>query len=91
MTPDTVLDIMYEGLTTILFTAAPPLIMGLTVGVIFSIFQTVTSIQEPTLAFVPKIVAVLLALIIFGPYMMTNLSGFVERIFSRIPELLIPR
>jgi len=91
MTPDVALDIVYDALMTILISAAPPLLMGLVVGVTFSILQTITSIQEPTLAFIPKIVAVLLALIIFGPFILSNLLSFITRLLERVPEFLVPR
>ena len=76
MTPDVVIDIIREGLYTVLLVAAPPLIMGLAAGLIMAIFQTVTSIQEPTLAFIPKILAVLGALIIAGPFMLNQLTTY---------------
>ena len=76
MSPDVVIDIIREGLYTVLLVAAPPLVMGLAAGLIMAIFQTVTSIQEPTLAFIPKILAVLGALIIAGPFMINQLVGY---------------
>jgi len=85
MTTDTVVDIMQSGVLTVLYVAAPPLIMGLTVGILVSLFQTITSIQEATLAFVPKIVAVLLALIIFGNYMITTLLDYFIEMVGNIP------
>ncbi|MDR3240164.1 MAG: flagellar biosynthesis protein FliQ [Clostridiales bacterium] len=91
MTEDTILDLIRDGLMTIMLSAAPPLIMGLVVGVTVSVFQTVTSIQEPTLAFIPKILAVLLSLILFGPFMMANLTAYFQRLIGAIPQLLIPR
>jgi len=66
----------------------PPLILGLVVGVLVSLFQAITSIQEATLAFVPKILAVFLALMIFGNWMLTNLIEFVQNLFYDIPQLL---
>ena len=88
MTQDIVLDLMTDGLMTIMLVSAPPLIMGLVVGILVSIFQTVTSIQEPTLAFVPKIVAVLLALILFGPFMLSTLTDYMNRLLAAIPQLM---
>ena len=85
MTTDTVVDIMQTGVLTVIYVAAPPLIMGLTVGILVSLFQTVTSIQEATLAFVPKIVAVLLALVIFGNYMITTLLDYFLEMIGNIP------
>ena len=85
MTTDTVVDIMQTGVLTVIYVSAPPLIMGLTVGILVSLFQTVTSIQEATLAFVPKIVAVLLALVIFGNYMITTLLDYFLEMIGNIP------
>ena len=65
MTPDGLLDLVREGIITILLMVAPILISGLAVGLTVSILQATTQIQEPTLAFVPKIVAVLLAVMIY--------------------------
>ena len=76
MTQGIVVDIIREGLYTVLLVAAPPLIMGLTAGLIMSIFQTVTSIQEPTLAFIPKILAVLGSLILAGPFMLNQITSY---------------
>ncbi len=83
-----ILDIMREALMTILKVSAPILLIGLIVGLIVSIFQTVTSIQEQTLAFIPKIVAVFLSIIIFGSWIMTTLVGFASQIFHSINEFL---
>ncbi|SEN41196.1 flagellar biosynthetic protein FliQ [Paenibacillus sophorae] len=60
------------------------LILGLVVGLIISIFQATTQIQEQTLAFVPKIVAVLLALLLFGPWIITKLVDFTTRILGNL-------
>ena len=88
MTSAQVIEIIQQGIRTIIFVSAPPLLLGLTVGVIVSIFQTVTSIQEPTLAFVPKILAVFLALVIFGPWMLTELEEFFKLLYENIPALI---
>jgi len=90
MTQETVIDLVRSALYVVIIVSAPPLVLGLSVGLIVSIFQTVTSIQEPTLAFIPKILAVLLSLIFFGPFMITTLQEFIVQLFTRIPELLIP-
>jgi len=88
LTSAQVIEIIQQGIRTIIFVSAPPLLLGLTVGVIVSIFQTVTSIQEPTLAFVPKILAVFLALVIFGPWMLTELEEFFKLLYENIPALI---
>lgn len=90
MTEDSVLSIAQQTVLTILTVAAPVLIVGLLVGLIFSIFQTMTSIQEPTLAFVPKIVAVMFALLIFGPFMLATMMNFISNLYTEIPVLVIP-
>ncbi len=90
MNQDTIISLVQESLITVIVVSAPPLLMGLVVGVIVSIFQTVTSIQEPTLAFVPKIVAVLVSLMIFGAFMLGNLQQFIINLFSKMQEFIIP-
>ena len=85
MTQETVIDIVQSGVLTVVLVSAPPLILGLTVGVAVSIFQAVTSIQEPTMAFVPKILAVLFSLIFFGYFMLTNLQEYVIELYGSIP------
>lgn len=91
MTQEKIIELVQMTLITVITVAAPPLIMGLTVGVIVSIFQTITSIQEATLAFVPKILAVLFSLIIFGAFMLTTLQDYMIQLFQMLPELLAPR
>ena len=90
MNSDIILDVASDALMTVIKVSAPPLIMGLTIGILVSIFQTVTSIQEPTLAFVPKILAVFVALLIFGSFMGSELVGFMQRLFSELPTLIVP-
>jgi len=85
-----VIDIITEGLLTIILVGAPPLIMGLAAGLIMAIFQTVTSIQEPTLAFIPKILAVLLSLVLAGPFMLGRLVWYFERILESFNYFIHP-
>lgn len=87
MSPDYVLDLGKQALILTLLLSAPMLLLGLAVGVIISILQSVTQIQEMTLTFVPKIIATVLALIFFGPWMLRLLIGFSIQLFSRLPEL----
>lgn len=82
MTQGQVLDIAHEAIYTILICSAPMLIISLVVGLIISIFQTVTSIQEQTLTFVPKIVAVFIGIMIFGSWILNNLVEFMNRLWS---------
>ena len=85
---EAILDIARDAIYTIIMTSAPLLIFSLVVGLIISIFQTVTSIQEQTLTFVPKIIAVFVALMICGSWMMDNLTGFIDRLWSNFSTYL---
>ncbi|MEE1250368.1 MAG: flagellar biosynthesis protein FliQ [Lachnospiraceae bacterium] len=82
MSEGQVLDIARDALYTILTVSAPLLLLSLIVGLVVSIFQTVTSIQEQTLTFIPKIVAVFLGMILFGSWMLNNLTEFMTRLWT---------
>lgn len=71
-----------EALFTIIKTAAPVLLVSLIIGLIVSIFQTVTSIQEQTLTFVPKVLGIFLTLIVLGHWMLNNMAGFMETLWA---------
>ena len=88
MTPEMIMTIARETLVTSLLVAAPPLGIGLLVGVIISVFQAVTQIQEQTLTFVPKIVAIFLSLLIFGPWMLQLLIEFAVKIFGNLSNVI---
>jgi len=88
MNPQTVVSIGREALSMVLLLSAPMLVAALVIGVTISIFQAITSIQEQTLTFIPKIVAVAVALLIFLPWM-TNLAiDFTRHMFEMIPTLV---
>lgn len=87
MTPEFVISIAREAITTILITAAPILGVGLAVGLLVSIFQATTQIQEPTLAFVPKIAAVFISLLIFGGWMMRIIISFTLDLWINLGTL----
>jgi flagellar biosynthetic protein FliQ len=82
LTEGVILDIAREAFTTIILTAAPPLLVSLVIGLIVSIFQTVTSSQEQTLTFVPKILGVFLTLMLLGGWMLDNMTTFMEKLFN---------
>lgn len=82
MTIDEVIGIASEALFLIIKVSAPVLLVSLIVGLIISIFQTVTSIQEQTLTFVPKIIAVFLALILIGNWMLSEMTEFMTILWS---------
>ena len=87
MTPEQVLDIARDGIWVILTIAAPVMMIALTVGLIVSLFQALTQIQEMTLVFVPKILAIFLSLLLFMPFMINQLIGFMDRIAGRIATI----
>lgn len=82
MTVDQVIAIAKEALYLIIITSAPILLVSLIIGLIISIFQTVTSIQEQTLTFVPKIIGVFVALMIAGQWMLTKIIDFMTNLWS---------
>lgn len=83
ITQEAVIDIARDAIYTMIITAAPLLLVSLIVGLIVSIFQTVTSIQEQTLTFVPKVLAVFVTLMICGSWMLDNMSGFMIDLWSK--------
>lgn len=84
MSADFIIGLAGEAVFTVLKAAAPMLVLALVTGLIVSVFQATTQIQEQTLAFVPKIVAVLLAVIIFGPWILNTVVDFTYTIFSNL-------
>ncbi|MBU0983207.1 MAG: flagellar biosynthesis protein FliQ [candidate division Zixibacteria bacterium] len=87
MTPQMVVSIGREALTVTLMVAGPMLAFGLIIGLVISIFQAVTQINEMTLTFIPKILAVALALVVFLPWMINMLTDFTRHMYALIPTL----
>jgi len=83
MNENIVIDIAREAIYLVLKTSAPMLLASLVIGLIISIFQTVTSIQEQTLTFVPKLIAVFLVIILFGGWILNSLKDYMIELFSR--------
>ena len=79
--------ILQSGVLQILIIAGPVLIIGVSVGLIISIFQATTSIQEQTLTFVPKIIAILGSVGIFGPWMLAMMKQYTENLLAMISQL----
>jgi flagellar biosynthetic protein FliQ len=88
MTPDFIIGFARSAVETTLMLALPMLGLGMIVGLTISIFQSVTQIQEMTLTFVPKIIAVMMGLMLFGPWMLTKLMNFTEHIFTNFPQYI---
>ncbi|MSO76773.1 MAG: flagellar biosynthesis protein FliQ [Alphaproteobacteria bacterium] len=84
MTPAEALDIMRDALLVTLMVAGPLMAVALVIGLSVSLLQALTQIQEATLAFVPKIVVMFLASLLFLPFMLATMTGFMERISARI-------
>ena len=85
MSGDLVIQMGQEALMVVLLVCAPMLGLGLSVGLMVSIFQATTSIQEQTLAFIPKIIAVFVAILIFGPWMLRIMVEFFTGVFVNLP------
>jgi flagellar biosynthetic protein FliQ len=85
MTPEFVIELGQRAVLTTLLVSAPLLGFGLLIGLIISIFQAVTQIQEMTLTFVPKIVVVLLTIVIFGQWMLNIMLQFTRDILGNLP------
>jgi len=88
MTDATVLDIGHKALMLVVMISAPVLGFGLVVGLIVGIFQAATQIHEMTLTFVPKIIAVVIAMVIFGPWMLKQITDFTTGLLLSVPHLV---
>ena len=88
MTPDVVIKLAEQAIYMIIIISAPMLLIALAIGLIVSVFQAMTQIQEQTLAFIPKILAVFLSLILFGPWMLTLLLDFTRDLFQQLPQII---
>lgn len=88
MNQEFVLALAEKGVLTILFVSGPILLLALAVGLIVSIFQATTQIQEQTLAFIPKIIAVFIGIVIFGPWMLAKMIEFTTEVYQNIHILV---
>ena len=90
MTRDTVINLTVEAMELALKIGLPLLLAGLAVGLVISVFQAVTQIQEQTLTFIPKILATVAVIIVAGPWMLDQLVVYAEELYLSIPELSGP-
>ncbi|BBN90388.1 flagellar biosynthesis protein FliQ [Azospira sp. I09] len=88
MTPETVMNIGRQAVEVTILVASPVLLVALVVGLLISIFQAATSLNEATLSFVPKIIAMFLTLIFAGPWMLEMMTDYIQRLYSSIPSLI---
>jgi len=88
MTSELVISIAERAIMIILLTSGPLLLVALITGLAVSIFQATTSIQEQTLAFVPKIIAILAAIVFFGPWMLSQVTSYARDIFENLTRYI---
>ena len=88
MTPETVLTIGQQAIEITLMLSAPLLLSALVIGLVVSIFQAATQINEMTLSFIPKLLGTFLVLIFAGPWMVTTMVDYIQRLFGNIPWMV---
>jgi len=88
MSSDMAVQIGRDALFMVMLVSAPMLGLGLLVGVLVSIFQATTQIQEQTLAFIPKIIAVFVAVLVFGPWILSLMVDYTREIFLSLPQMI---
>jgi flagellar biosynthetic protein FliQ len=88
MTPESVMTLGQQAIEMTLTLSAPLLLSALVIGLIVSIFQAATQINEQTLSFIPKLVGIFMVLVFAGPWMMTMMVDFIRRLFGNIPWMV---
>jgi flagellar biosynthesis protein FliQ len=88
MTPETVMTMGRNAMEVTLMVAAPLLLVALIIGLIVSIFQAATQINESTLSFIPKLVGIFVALVVAGPWMLSVLLDYMRQVFAGIPGMI---
>jgi flagellar biosynthesis protein FliQ len=87
MTPESVMTLAHQAMVVALMMAAPLLFVSLVVGLVVSLFQAATQINESTLTFIPKLVAIAITLVIAGPWMLTTMLDYMRHMLTSIPQL----
>jgi flagellar biosynthesis protein FliQ len=88
MSQDTVVNLATQAMTLALEVGGPILLVGLGIGLLVSLFQAVTQIQEQTLSFIPKIVGMALLIVVLGPWMLDQLVSYATNLYTSIPQLI---
>jgi flagellar biosynthetic protein FliQ len=88
MTPETVVSLGQQALQVMLLVSSPLLLAALLTGLLVSIFQAATSINEQTLTFIPKLVVMFIVMILAGPWMLQVMTDYVTRLFTSIPDII---
>lgn len=87
MTPESIMTLSHQAMYVALLMAAPLLLVSLVVGLVVSLFQAATQINETTLSFIPKLIAIAVTLVIAGPWMLTTMLDYMHNMFTSIPAL----
>lgn len=88
MTPETVMNLAYQAMLVALYLAGPLLLTALSIGLLVSLFQAATQINEMTLSFIPKILGVIGALVLAGPWLLQSIIDFTRELYQSIPLML---
>ena len=88
MNQDQVVNLATQAMTLAVEVAGPLLLVGLIVGIVISLFQAVTQIQEQSLSFIPKIIGVAVLIVVLGPWMLGQLVSYTENLYRSIPSML---
>jgi flagellar biosynthesis protein FliQ len=88
MNQDTVVSLATQAMTLALKVAGPMLLVGLVIGLLVSIFQAVTQIQEQSLSFIPKVVGVAVLIVLLGPWMLDQLVSYAHNLYTSIPQMI---
>ena len=88
MTPETIMTMGNQAINVALLLGAPMLLVALVIGLVISIFQAATQINEATLSFIPKLVGVFVALVVAGPWMLSVMLDYMRNVFTGIPGLV---
>lgn len=88
MTPESVMTLGRQAMEVTIMVAAPLLLVALVIGLIVSIFQAATQINEATLSFIPKLVGIFVALVVAGPWMLTVMLDYMRQVFTNIPGMV---
>jgi flagellar biosynthetic protein FliQ len=88
MTAETVMSLIFQAMKIAMVVAGPLLLIALVVGLVVSVFQAATQINEMTLTFIPKVLAICGGLVLFGPWMMGQMTDYIRQLISQIPSLI---
>ena len=87
MTPESIMSMGHQAILVTLMVAAPMLLVALVIGLVVSIFQAATQINEATLSFIPKLIGIFATLVLAGPWMLTILTDYLRSVLTNIPNL----